>query len=643
MIVITRTILSLVIIVGLLTTALMSPLATIGTARADSVTATISLGSCALYCQDPQGVAINPVTGNVYVAGVSPSDGAGNVWVINSQTNQVTATIPLSAQASAVAVNPTTGNVYVISGFGDSATVSVINGRTNQVITNIHDGFGNPAGVAVSPKTGNVYVTDAFTSLVSVIDGSTNKIINSIFLNSIYLSPFDIAVSPMTGNVYVLERASFVDLIDASTNQVTTYSTGIPATAVTVSPITGNVYASGPVDQLTSDVVEINGQTNQVITTFPVSGSTGGIAVNPITSNIYAAIHSVSDGAGSVSIINSQTNQVTGSISIGSYPSGLAINPNTGTVYVANSGGGSVPGTVSVISPSTPAQLIQALTNYVNSQNLPIGVKNGLTGPLHQAITLLTDSNPSNDHTVCNKLNAFIGEVNYYLTHGQISQSLATQLIQAAQNIQMVLGCTSGSGTVGSSALTSSPSSLNSTHGTSATFLQPKSQSSYPYTSQYRQVAPVANAGISQTVNENTKVMLDGRSSYSANGGIIAAYQWTQLPDGIPVTLSGANTATPTFTAPVVPANMVLAFSLRVTDNYGAVSTNPAVVYVMIKNDPNVVSNKGATGNITPSTTTIQPQQQQQPIVPNNNASQLRSFPQKGSPTSQNTFPSRVP
>ena len=96
------------------------------------------------------------------------------------------------------------------------------------------------------------------------------------------------------------KRSSFVDLIYGSTNQVTTYSTGIPATAVTVSPITGNVYASGPVDQLTSDIVEINGQTNQVITTFPVSSTIGGIAVNPVRSNIYAAIHSIFDGSGSL-------------------------------------------------------------------------------------------------------------------------------------------------------------------------------------------------------------------------------------------------------------------------------------------------------------------------------------------------------
>ncbi len=52
------------------------------------------------------------------------------------------------------------------------------------------------------------------------------------------------------------------------------------------------------------------------------------------------------------------------------------------------------------------------------------------------------------------------------------------------------------------------------------------------------------------------------------------------------VSLSGANTATPIFTAPAVHTDTVLGFSLRVMDNHGVISTNPAVVYIMIKHNP---------------------------------------------------------
>ena len=104
------------------------------------------------------------------------------------------------------------------------------------------------------------------------------------------------------------------------------------------------------------------------------------------------------------------------------------------------------------------------------------------------------------------------------------------------------------------------------------------------------QPIPIANAGISKIVGENTLVMLDGRASYSPshnsnNAGAIVGYQWTQLQVGVPVVLSNANTATPTFMAPIVSKNTMLAFSLQVMDNHGMVSTNPAVVYIMVKHN----------------------------------------------------------
>ena len=111
---------------------------------------------------------------------------------------------------------------------------------------------------------------------------------------------------------------------------------------------------------------------------------------------------------------------------------------------------------------------------------------------------------------------------------------------------------------------------------------------------------PIANAGVSQIVEANTNVVLDGRNSYipvlqqqaptaatiagsNNNNRNIIGYQWTQLPIGVPVNIIGANTPTPTFKAPMLPYDTTLAFSLRVISSDGAVSSNTAVVYVMVK------------------------------------------------------------
>ena len=151
---------------------------------------------------------------------------------------------------------------------------------------------------------------------------------------------------------------------------------------------------------------------------------------------------------------------------------------------------------------------------------------------------------------------------------------------------------------------------------------QPLYPYQYPYQQQQRLVPPIANAGVSQIVDANTNVMLDGRNSFVPilqqqantttiaginNNKMIIAYQWIQLTVGVPVNITGANTPTPTFTAPMLPYDTTLAFSLRVMSNDGLVSSNQAIAYVMVKHYAG--SNSGIPQE-------QQPYQQQQPVLP---------------------------
>jgi uncharacterized protein (TIGR03382 family) len=90
--------------------------------------------------------------------------------------------------------------------------------------------------------------------------------------------------------------------------------------------------------------------------------------------------------------------------------------------------------------------------------------------------------------------------------------------------------------------------------------------------------APVARAGDAFSALSHASVSLDGSASADPDGGTLT-YQWTQV-GGPWVTLAGADTATPSFTAPAVTASTELVFRLVVRD--GALSSEPSTVTVTV-------------------------------------------------------------
>ena len=90
-------------------------------------------------------------------------------------------------------------------------------------------------------------------------------------------------------------------------------------------------------------------------------------------------------------------------------------------------------------------------------------------------------------------------------------------------------------------------------------------------------VAPTANAGGDQTANELTTVTLSG--SGTDTDGSIATYAWTQT-EGATVSLTNANSAQASFSAPDVAADTELTFKLIVTDDDGATAEDTVAVTV---------------------------------------------------------------
>ncbi len=283
---------------------------------------------------------VAPTNGYAYIA----NEGSGNVSVINTATNMVTATIPTGDTPYSVAVSPDGSRVYVVN--ANSYNVSVINTSTNTVIDSVH--VYTPRGVAVSPDGSRVYVTSRDSNAVYVINTATNAVTNII---GVGLAPGGVAVSPDGSKAYVTcggqgGPTDTVSVINTATNTVIdNIIVGTSPWGVAVSPDGSKVYVT---HYFIDSVSVINAATNTVTASINVGFDAIGIAVSPDGSKLYVA----NGGSASVSVINTSTNVVTATIQGESGPIGISVTPDGSKVYVAN-------------QPTNSVYVINASTNTI--------------------------------------------------------------------------------------------------------------------------------------------------------------------------------------------------------------------------------------------------------------------------------------
>ena len=123
---------------------------------------------------------------------------------------------------------------------------------------------------------------------------------------------------------------------------------------------------------------------------------------------------------------------------------------------------------------------------------------------------------------------------------------------------------------------------------------------------------PTADAGVDQTVDGGDLVTLDGSGSSDLDDDALT-YAWVQIDDGDDplVELADADTAAPSFTAPLV--NDTLEFQLTVDDGNGGsgtdmvlvnIETEPTVLFVVNNGDgiTSYANPGGISGNVEPNT-----------------------------------------
>lgn len=284
----------------------------------NEVTATIKVG------EEPRGIAVSPDGSTVYVTNFQDA----TLSIIQRATNAVTDTIPVGDGPVGVVVAPDGARVYVVNGFGN--TVSVIDAASKTLVATIPV-REEPLEIALTPDGAQAYVTNSGDNSVSVLDLTTNTTDDRrIFVGE---RPNGIAVTPDGKKILVVNTGSnsggTVSAVDIATRKITgTLDVGFHPAKIVVSPDSKGAFVSNSIDESVS-VIDLD---EFVVTrTIPTISGGGfwnpdGVALIPGGQRLYVAIFA--DGFGSrVQVFSTITPTLFAEVEVGDGPFAIAVAP----------------------------------------------------------------------------------------------------------------------------------------------------------------------------------------------------------------------------------------------------------------------------------------------------------------------------
>jgi YVTN family beta-propeller protein len=267
----------------------------------------------------PQRLALNPVTNQIYV---TYETGNPDSLAVIDGSDYDTTIIVSKAGTQFAAVNPITGDAFFSNSNADNVTVIKADGDTLTIAVG-----DDPRGIAVNPLTNQVFVCNFGGKSVSVI----NKYYAVEYTIPVDTLPSVVAVNPLTNFIYVnsfLASANRVKVIDGKDWDTTSIQVGSKPFSIAVNPVTNRIYVGNDVSNTVS---VIDGAHNTVIASVPVNRPYK-IDINPLTNKIYVAKLQTS---GQVAVIDGATNTST-NVTVGNWPSGVAVNRANNKIYVTN-------------------------------------------------------------------------------------------------------------------------------------------------------------------------------------------------------------------------------------------------------------------------------------------------------------------
>jgi YVTN family beta-propeller protein len=295
----------------------------------DAVITTIPIGSNPFY------VAVSPDGNTAYIqisVGIS---------VINTKTNNVTATIPLSNPTS-LAI-PLFNRSKLYAGGSPDGTGGYQNAWVIDTATNVATPLPFSAGpLSVSPDGTQIYTTYrefnrfGWNYYLRIINTSNNKVAKSIFLLNDHIVHTDRIVVNTDGTKVFLDDTGVHGLgafyeVDFTTNTVTVIVLHSPGSSGEALNLSGTNLYVAPGYSSTCEAFNVNLATNQptCMTTENITNLSEGMSLTPDSSKLYITNHGTclpgecGPFGNTVSVINVARNTVVATIPVGNQPSAV--------------------------------------------------------------------------------------------------------------------------------------------------------------------------------------------------------------------------------------------------------------------------------------------------------------------------------
>ena len=250
----------------------------------------------------PVALAVNPRRNEVYVATQGPTGANGSLAVIDAETNQVVATMPLGRMPSSVAIDSTGSRLYVTNAVSNS--VSVLDAQQRRVLGVVGAGE-SPDAVAVAPDGTTLVVANRDSGSVSLMDLSQDALprLRASF-----------AGCAGAGSIAILPDASKAFVACSATHQV--MAVGL-RTQPLLRQSRHRLGAAEP---------------DRLLALLDVGAGPVRLVMKPDGGEIFVMNHD----ANTVSEIATETNEVGGASLIGARPSFGVVTADNSLLWVAN-------------------------------------------------------------------------------------------------------------------------------------------------------------------------------------------------------------------------------------------------------------------------------------------------------------------